>query len=217
VIRKMRRFIDDNGWYLFFIETTRRMTSTVRGIAYSRSLRAAGMKIGESPYIRGAKSITIGSRFVAGKNLWLEAIHKYEDNHYHPKIIVGNNVSLSDSVHIAATNSIVLGDGVLVGSRVLITDHNHGIYSGQVQSEPGQPPSKRKLSANRGVFIGCNVWIGDGVIVLPGSHIGEGSIIGANSVVTGGIPSKCIAIGSPARPVRSYDQPSKEWKKWIQS
>lgn len=173
------------------------------------------MSIGESPYIRGAKSITIGSRFIAGKNLWLDAIHQYENNRYSPKIIIGNNVGVSDSVHIAATTSVILSDGVLVGSRVLITDHNHGIYHGKAQSEPGQLPSKRKLSANQSVFIGCNVWIGDGVVVLPGSHIGEGSIIGANSIVKGGIPPRCIAIGSPARPVRSYDHQSKEWKKWM--
>jgi lipopolysaccharide O-acetyltransferase len=215
VIRKIMRFADDNGWYLLFLEITRRMTATIRGILYSRSLKATGMSIGESPYIRGAKSITIGSRFMAGKNLWLEAIHQYGNNRYAPKIIIGNNVGVSDSVHIAATNSVVLSDGVLVGSRVLITDHNHGIYSGKAQTGPGQPPSERKLSADQSVFIGCNVWIGDGVVVLPGSHIGEGSIIGANSVVKGGIPSRCIAIGSPARPVRSYDHLSKEWKKWI--
>ena len=215
MLRKISRFVDDNGWYLLFLEITRRMTTTVRGISYSRSLKTTRMSIGESPYIRGAKSITIGSRFVAGKNLWLEAINQYGNNRYAPKIIIGNNVGVSDSVHIAATNSVVLSDGVLVGSRVLITDHSHGIYSGQAQTEPEQPPSKRKLSADQSVFIGCNVWIGDGVVVLPGSHIGEGSIIGANSVVKGGIPSRCIAIGSPARPVRSYDHLSKEWKKWI--
>jgi lipopolysaccharide O-acetyltransferase len=217
VIRKIRRFIDENGWYLFFHEITTRMTSTARGTIYSRTLRATGMRIGKTPYIRGAKSITIGSRFVAGKNLWLAAIHQYDDNHYFPRIIIGNDVGISDSVHIAATNSVVLGDGVLVGSRVLITDHNHGVYTGKIQSDPGQPPSKRKLSADQSVFIGSNVWIGDGVVILPGSHIGEGTIIGANSVVTGDIPSKCIAIGSPARPVRIYDEPSKEWKQWTQN
>jgi lipopolysaccharide O-acetyltransferase len=215
VIRKIRRFVDDNGWYILFLEITRRMTATVRGISYSRILKTTRMSIGESPYIRGAKSITIGSRFVAGKNLWLAAISQYEDNHYAPKIVIGNNVGVGDSVHIAATTSVVLGDDVLVGSRVLITDHNHGIYRGKAQSEAEQPPSKRKLSADQGIFIGCNVWIGDGVVILPGSHIGEGSIIGANSVVTGSIPSRCIAIGCPARSVRSYDQLSKEWKKWI--
>jgi acetyltransferase-like isoleucine patch superfamily enzyme len=215
VLSKMRRFVQDNGWHLLLVAITRRMAATARGILYSQGLTATGMSIGESPYICGAKSISIGSRFKAGKNLWLHAVHQYEDNRYAPKIIIGNNVGVSDSVHIAATNSVVLGDGVLVGSRVLITDHSHGIYSGKEQSAPEQLPSKRKLSAHQSVFIECNVWIGDGVVVLPGSHIGEGSIIGANSVVKGDIPPRCIAIGSPARPIRSYDRMSKEWVKWI--
>ena len=124
-------------------------------------------------------------------------------NRYTPKILIGNNVGVSDSVHIAATTSVILSDGVLVGSHVLITDHNHGVYGGTAQSEPENPPSTRRLSASQSVFIGRNVWIGDGVVVLPGSHIGAGSIIGANSVVTGDIPPRCIAVGSPARPIRS--------------
>ena len=214
MLRKISRFIDNNGWYLLFLEIARRTTATVRGILYSRSLKVTGMRIGESPYIRGAKSITIGSRFMAGKNLWLDAIHQYYGNRYTPKIIIGNNVGVSDSVHIAATTSVILSDGVLVGSHVLITDHNHGVYGGTAQSEPENPPSTRRLSASQSVFIGRNVWIGDGVVVLPGSHIGAGSIIGANSVVIGDIPPRCIAVGSPARPIRVYDLQSKKWKKW---
>jgi lipopolysaccharide O-acetyltransferase len=203
VLRKISRFVNDNGWYLLFLEITRRMTATARGNLYSRSLKATGMRIGGSPYIRGAKAITVGTNFSAGRNLWLDAIHRYEGHLYDPQIVIGDNVGMSDSVHIAATTSVTLGDGVLVGSHVLITDHNHGIYNGKTQSTPEDPPSTRRLSADRSVFIGCNVGIGDG------------SIIGANSLVMGDIPPRCIAAGSPARPIRSYDQQGKEWKKWI--
>jgi len=206
-----------NGWHLLFLEMGNRIKMSARGFLYSRSLGTAGLILGERPYIRGIKFISFGTRFSAGRYLWIEAIHRYEGIGYNPKIVIGNNVTLSDSVHIAATTSVILSDNVLVGSRVLITDHNHGIYSGDEQSNPKNPPSARRLTTGQGIFIGFNVWIGDGVAILPGSSIGDGSIIGANSVVVGNIPPRCIAVGSPARPIRAYDDQSKEWKKWIPS
>jgi lipopolysaccharide O-acetyltransferase len=114
-------------------------------------------------------------------------------------------------VHVAATNSVRIGNDVLVGSRVIITDHNHGIYKGDVQSSPLERPADRLLSSSAETVVEDNVWIGDGVVVLPGSHIGRGSIIGANSVVNGTIPEYCMAGGIPARPIRVYDVKSKSW------
>lgn len=55
-----------------------------------------------------------------------------------------------------------------------------------------------------------NVWIGDNVVVLPGCTIGEGSIVGANAVVTADIPPYSVAVGNPARVIKcKYDCPSK--------
>ena len=215
MVRKINRFVAANGWLLLPLEIVSRLRMGIRGFIYSRSFGSAGLVLGEGPYIRGTKFISVGVKFSAGRYLWLEAIHRYGGIDYSPKIVIGNNVSLSDSVHIAATTSVTLSDGVLVGSRVLITDHNHGIYNGDQQSAPESFPSTRPLTVGQSVFIGCNVWIGDGVAILPGSNIGDGSIIGANSVVVGIIPPQCIAVGSPARPIRGYDNQSKEWKKWI--
>ena len=59
-------------------------------------------------------------------------------------------------------------------------------------------------------MIGKNSWIGSGAIILPGSKIGDHVVIGANSVVTGEIPSYSVAVGSPARVVRQYDGTSWE-------
>jgi acetyltransferase-like isoleucine patch superfamily enzyme len=52
------------------------------------------------------------------------------------------------------------------------------------------------------VDIGDDVWLARGVIVLPGSHIGEGSVIAAGTVVRGTIPAWVVAAGSPARVIR---------------
>ena len=61
-------------------------------------------------------------------------------------------------------------------------------------------------------MIGNNVWLADGVVVTPGSNIGEGCIIGANSVVVGHIPPYTMALGIPARPRKMFDFDTEEWK-----
>ncbi len=216
-LRNLAKFRDANGWYVLMIELWARLASKIRSRAYSRYFRSCKLRIGERPYIRGLKYMHVGNNFSAGRYAWIEAVKEHAGVIYNPNITIGNNVGLSDSVHIAATTNVVLSDGVLVGSRVLITDHSHGIYSGEVQSDPESLPSARPLASGREVFIGRNVWIGDGVVILPGSNIGDGSIIGANSIVNGNIPPACIAVGSPARPIRSYDSQSKEWIKWTPS
>lgn len=65
----------------------------------------------------------------------------------------------------------------------------------------------KHLTTNKQNFIKIqdNVWIGMGVIVLPGVTIGEGSVIGAGAVVTKDIPPNTLAVGSPAKPIRKIE------------
>jgi lipopolysaccharide O-acetyltransferase len=161
--------------------------------------------------IQGGRSIQIGDRFYAGRSLWIEAVENYIEFSYRPRIEIGSNVVCSDFVHIAATTGVSIGDSVLIGSHVHITDHSHGVYVGEQQSSPDSPPSYRRLSSGNTVTIERNVWLGDGVIVLPGVTIGAGSIVGANSVVAKDIPSLVIAVGSPARPIKRFDFATSTW------
>ena len=61
------------------------------------------------------------------------------------------------------------------------------------------------------VEIGANVWLGERVCVLRGVTIGEGSIVGAGSVVTKDIPPRSIAVGAPARVIRRWDEAAHRW------
>jgi lipopolysaccharide O-acetyltransferase len=120
-------------------------------------------------------------------------------------------VVVGDSVHIAAVRRVSIGDNVLMGSRILITDHNHGIYRGTFQTDPNVPPQLRTLGEEGVVSIGRNVWLGDGVVVLPNTIIGDGSLVGANSVVSGEIPKHSIAVGAPAKVIRTFDTLTNHW------
>lgn len=168
------------------------------------------INIGTEAYLRGICAIQMGENFSAGHGLWMEAILRFNNQTFAPKLVIGRNVGISCWGHIAATHYVEIGDGVLMGSKVIITDHNHGEYSGP-HSSPYIPPNLRPLSCDKQVIIGRNVWIGDGVAVTAGSSIGEGAVIGANSVVKGYIPPFTIAAGAPARPLKRYDFKVNAW------
>ena len=179
----------------------------------ARRLRAPGFRAGRGPKLMGLAHMRLGRNFHAGDALWMEAVTAYADERFAPELVVGNNVSLSDNVHIACLRRIALGDGLLVGSRVLSSDHTHGVYRGAEQSGPTELPVARRLASAAEVVIGRNVWLGDGVAVLAGARIGDGVVIGANSVVSGDIAAGTMAVGAPARVVRRWDERSRSWVK----
>jgi lipopolysaccharide O-acetyltransferase len=163
--------------------------------------------IRQPAYIRGKSLIVWGRGFTTGVGIRLDALGKGDK----PKLIIGDRVQLNDYVHIGAIDSIVIGDDVLIASKVFITDHNHGFYdSPDSLSAPTTCPSVRPWAAKR-VVIGNKVWIGENVCILPGVTIGEGSIIGAGAIVTHDIPAWCIAVGNPARVIKTFDSDKNQW------
>jgi acetyltransferase-like isoleucine patch superfamily enzyme len=180
---------------------------------WARQLGRVGARfhVSAGARIQGGRFVSIGDVFYAGPSLWIEAVERYADIDHAPRIEIGAGVTCSGSVHIAATSRVTIGEGVLLGSHVHITDHAHGSYSGPLQDSPTTPPAERRLSSGRPVVIERNVWLGDGVVVLPGVRIGEGSVIGANSVVSRDVPPNVIAVGAPAVAVKAYDPATSAW------
>jgi lipopolysaccharide O-acetyltransferase len=158
-------------------------------------------------FCRGGKNIQFGTNLTSGIGLRLDA----SSDDGKTSLFFGHNVQLNDYVHIGAVKSVTIGDNVLIASKVFISDHNHGTYSGPRQDSPLLAPSDRSLSVSE-VTIGNNVWIGEFVSVLAGATIGDGTIIGANSVVIGHIPDNSIAVGTPAKVIKKYNFTSEKWE-----
>lgn len=156
-------------------------------------------------YIRGRKHMSFGPGFTTGYGCRFEMLN----NKNGVTLSLGKNCKLGDYVHIAACERVVIGDDCLMASHIYISDTNHG----NGQEAPITPPDSWPLSTQP-VFIGNNVWLGEGVAVLPGSSIGDGCIIGAHAVVKGTIPDYTIAVGAPAKPVKRYNFDTKAWERY---
>ena len=196
-----------NGWPHAASRLAGGVQRRVRDAFTARLLGAPGFRAGRAPRLLGLSHMRIGPDFHAGDALWLEAVLAYAGQQFSPQLTIGPHARLSDNVHIGCLDRITIGAHLLCGSRVLISDHAHGRYSGAGASEPALRP----LHSAAPVFLGDNVWLGDGVAVLAGARIGDGCVVGANSVVTGPLPEKTIAVGAPARPVRQRDEAQRAW------
>jgi maltose O-acetyltransferase len=108
---------------------------------------------------------------------------------------IGHNVFVNQGVTIHSDLKVEIGSRVEIGDGVTIYDTNF---------HPVGPEDGVKVAP---VFIGDDVWLGNGVLVLPGVSIGRGTVIGAGAVVTQDIPAGCLAVGSPAKVVREFDVP----------
>lgn len=167
--------------------------------------------LGSGSKVLGSKFVIFSGRAHISRYAWIEAVHKFNDCSFKPCIRVGKKFGAAERLHISCVNEISIGDFCLFGSGVYIADHNHGVYSGKNQSSPSDSPIDRRLFSSGPVIIGSNVWIGDNVVIVGPVKIGDGVVIGANSVVTGDIPENVIAVGAPAKVIKSFNKTSGEW------
>jgi acetyltransferase-like isoleucine patch superfamily enzyme len=149
--------------------------------------------------LQGGKYILIGSKVVIEKGGILNAWDKYGKDNFIPQISIGNHTLIGEGFHITATNKIIIGNDVLIGKRVTITDNGHGKAEADLLD---LPPIDRTLYSKGPVIIENGVWIGDKVTILPNVKIGRNAIIGANSLITKDIPPNCVAGGVPAAVIK---------------
>ena len=114
------------------------------------------------------------------------------------RITVGADCGFTGAVLVAAER-ISLGDRVLVGANVSIVDTDFHPLT----------PEDRECDLNAGacapIMIHDDVFVGMDSLILKGVEIGEGSVVGAGSVVSRDVPPRTVVAGNPARPVRTLD------------
>jgi maltose O-acetyltransferase len=113
---------------------------------------------------------------------------------YGTNIAIGARTFVNYNLTALDVAAITIGEDCQIGPNVQLLTPTHPL-------EP--EPRRDKLEAAKPITIGDNVWLGGGVIVCPGVTIGDNSVIGAGSVVTKDVPAGVVAVGNPARVVRS--------------
>lgn len=135
---------------------------------------------GENNYIEVEKNVSAGLlHIVCGNN---------------SKCIIGENVTAESAWIYVSEGSICIGDNCMLAHNIRIRNHdNHHIFDKN---------SGIRINYSRDIDIGKQVWIGEGVSLLPGARIGCGSIVGEGAVTSSQFPNHVIIAGSPAKVVR---------------
>lgn len=116
---------------------------------------------------------------------------------YGKYITIGARTFINYNLTALDVAPITIGDDVQIGPNVQLLTPTHPLAA---------DPRRDKLEAAKPISIGNNVWLGGGVIVLPGVSIGENTVVGAGAVVTRDLPANVVALGNPARVVRDLPE-----------
>jgi acetyltransferase-like isoleucine patch superfamily enzyme len=147
----------------------------------------------------GEKYISIEKGTRIERGVILTAWNRHGEENFLPSITIGKNCNINEFNQISACRKIVIGDNLLTGRYVYISDNSHGssIYEEQLVH-----PHMRPLHVKGPIIIGNNVWICEHACVLSGVTIGDGAIIAANAVVTHDVPAYTVVAGVPAKVVK---------------
>lgn len=151
--------------------------------------------------IEGSKNIKIGDYVQIRKYVWLASRPLTGTN---SELNIGNGTIIGDFCHIYSTHKIVIAENVLFANFVYVSDNLHNFDDIDI------PIIKQSIKQKNDVYIGEGSWIGEHVSII-GSSVGKHCVIGANSVVTHDIPDYSVAVGSPAKVIRTYDFSQNKW------
>lgn len=156
-----------------------------------------------------AEFISIGRNVNIGSFSWIAVSIGFREHKSKSKnkirLSIGNNVDVGNNVFMVANNNLQIGNNVIISSYVYISDHMHS-YEDVNKTLFEQP-----LTEGGYVIVEDNVFIGTKSSILKNVRIGRSSVIGANSVVTKDVPSYSVAVGNPAKVIKSYNFNQKKW------
>lgn len=188
----------------------------LRAIAYKLFLRADGLpaiedhvrlvrpediRLGRSVYVDHGVYMHGGSGGLEiGERSWVMAgcrLHVFNFRGIaRAGIRIGRRTFLGEETLMRGQGGITVGDNVLFAPRVQVLAVDH------VMTDASKPIMDQGITA-QGIIIEDGCWIGASAIILDGVTIGQGSCVGAGAVVTKSIPPHSLAVGVPARVIRS--------------
>jgi acetyltransferase-like isoleucine patch superfamily enzyme len=164
------------------------------------------VKIDFTVEIDGAEHMHVGDRVKVFPYCWLNIVKTSDkEDEKGVKIRVGDGTVISRRVIISASRFVVIGKDVMIAPNTMILDTDHAYENIQV------PIAHQGFSCKGGIEIGDGCWIAYGAVILGGVSVGKQSVVGANSVITKDIPPFSVAVGNPARVIKTYDFSRKEW------
>jgi acetyltransferase-like isoleucine patch superfamily enzyme len=176
-----------------------------RGVIFGRNTtlrHAHKIRIGEGVIVddnavldaKGAANagITLGDRVYIGRNSIVYC--KNGD------IVLEDRVNISSSCTLFSSGLLAIGTGTVVAAYSYLLSGGEYDYASPLpfSEQPGKPARETR--------VGANCWIGAHVTVIDGSRVGEHCVVGAGALVTGSLPPGSLAVGIPARPVKSIGQ-----------
>jgi acetyltransferase-like isoleucine patch superfamily enzyme len=150
--------------------------------------------------------LEIGPRATLRIGRWAWIGHGSKIRVHEGEVNIGAKTVIGQDCTISAFQSVSIGRECIIADRVMLIDFDHGVTE-------VERPIRVQGIYKRDVRVGHNVWIGYGACILRGVTVGDNSIIGTSSVLTGEIPQNAVVAGVPARVIRMREAPrSMRWE-----
>jgi acetyltransferase-like isoleucine patch superfamily enzyme len=177
-----------------------RVWQNIGGQLFTRVIARSFVSFGPKSIIRpplrlyGERAIAIGSGVFIGRDSWLQVLGDHPTG---VRISIGDNTSIVGSTVISAIERVTVGSEVLMARNCYLADHSHDTR------DPDRAVLAQGVTDIAPVDIGDGCWLGQNVVILPGTKLGSHCVVGANSVVRGSFPDHSVIVGAPARLVRT--------------
>lgn len=184
-------------YYLIFFKLFNFLIPNLRKISSNKVTYGSIPFCYQFTKISGSGKVEIGKGCVFGYKLggfYRGGSIEIQPRYKNAKILIGNNVATNNNIFICAANLIEIGDHSLIGQNVTIMDFEaHGLA----------PDKRREVGKIGYVKLSSNIWIGNNVIILKNTEIGENTVIAAGAVVSGKFPANVIIGGVPAKVIKA--------------
>ncbi len=168
-----------------------------RCASFGRNVRMDG----RMPYVSGHVQIHIGNDVALGGNIGISSARLFDE----PQLIIKDRAEIGWNAMIVVNREVIIEEDVRIPINCRISDSD-GHPREADRRAANEPPDLKDI---RPVRICRNAWIGNGSQIMKGVTIGEGAVIGANSVVIGNVPPYALAMGNPAEIlIKNYGVPT---------